>query len=357
MSEQEIRELVEGKKFLVTGGTGSIGSVIVKRLLSYKPQVLRILSNSENELFQLQQKLGREYKHTTRFLVGDIRDKDRILRAMKDIDIVFQAAALKHVPLCEYNPLEAVRTNVLGVSNVIQAAIENKVEKLVNISTDKAVYPVNIMGACKLLGERITSAFSSFSTDTILYSVRFGNVLGSRGSIFPIIEDNLLKGNPIPITDERMTRFIMTISQAVNLVIKTMLFAEGGETFVLKMPRLRIVDLIDAALDLLCEIHGKDRGSVKIKKIGIRVGEKLSESLLTPEELRYSLETDEMILIPSIEKTFGAQLASYEPNPRLETRPISFERYDSEDGPFLSKDEIKGILKSVLEKKESEASA
>jgi FlaA1/EpsC-like NDP-sugar epimerase len=344
--ENEIKKLIEGKNILVTGGTGSIGSQIVRSLLTYDPKVVRILSNSENELFSLQGELGL-YWRKTRYLVGDVRDKDRLLKAMKDIDYVFHAAALKHVPLCDYNPLDAILTNVIGTNNVIEAAVNSNVKKLINISTDKAVNPVNTMGACKLLGEKLISSTARSSPKTIMYSVRFGNVLGSRGSIIPTIKEKILKNESIPITDENMTRFIMTIPDAVKLVMQTILYGKGGEIFVLKMKKVKIIDLINVTAEYFCKKYNKNPDQVKIAPIGKRIGEKLSEALITLEEIEYSYETKEMILVPP-HPDLTAEESRYSPHPLLNAIPISIMDYDSNKGPYLTKGEIRAILDNIL---------
>ncbi|GAB4315727.1 MAG: SDR family NAD(P)-dependent oxidoreductase [Promethearchaeota archaeon] len=331
--------IFRGKKVLVTGGTGSIGSEIVKALLALDPDTVRIFTNSENELFNFQQELL-PFKEKTRFLIGDVRSKSRLRRALRDIDVVFHAAALKHVPLCEYNPFEAVKTNIMGTSNLINVASEVGVELLVNISTDKAVNPINVVGASKLLAEKLVSVAKFFTRDTVLYSVRFGNVLWSRGSLLPIIHEKILKGEKIPLTDEQMTRFVMTIPEAVQLVLKTTLHAKGGEVFVLKMPKVRVLDFIEAAADFFCEIHHLDRNSVEIEKIGKRPGEKLSEALLTPEESEIAYELEDLIVLPVIN--------FLNPDQPLEVPPQARKLasvYDSADGPFLTREEILRLLR------------
>jgi FlaA1/EpsC-like NDP-sugar epimerase len=193
--DKKLEDTFKDKKILVTGGTGCIGSEIVRNLLKYKPNVVRIFSNDEDATFQIIQELGRA--NNRRFLVGDIRDKERLMLAMENIDIVYHAAALKHVPLCEYNPFEAIKTNVLGTQNVIDAALENKVEKVINISTDKAVNPTKTMGATKLLAEKLTIDANYFKgkTKTIFSCVRFGNVAYSRGSVIPLFESQIRQKN------------------------------------------------------------------------------------------------------------------------------------------------------------------
>lgn len=283
--------MFKDKKILVTGGTGSIGSEIVRSLIPFHPGIIRVLSNDENGLFTLQQELG---KDGLRYLVGDIRDKDRVIRAMEDIDIVYHCAALKHVPLCEYNPFEAVKTNIIGTENVIEAAFTCGASKVVNISTDKAVNPINTMGATKLLTEKLIMEANNGKGDkkTIFSSVRFGNVIGSRGSVIPLWEDQIRQGKPVVITDPDMTRYMMTIPDAVALVFKATEMMTGGEIFVLKMPCIRLGDLADHV------INGRD---VTKMIIGLRPGEKMDEELMTPQEKKMAIETDSMFIIPFVQ--------------------------------------------------------
>ena len=215
--EQTLKKTFQGKEILVTGGCGSIGSEIVRQLLKYKPKRIKILDNNESGHFNLRQKIP---SSITRHLVGDIRDRDRIKKAMKGVDIVFHAAALKHVPICEYNPFEAVSTNVIGTQNMVDMAREEGVDKFLAISTDKAVNPINTMGATKLLSEKlVTITYGEYKTK--FSCVRFGNVLNSNGSVIPIFRDQIAKGGPVSITSEDMTRFFMSIDEAVNLVLKS----------------------------------------------------------------------------------------------------------------------------------------
>src|SRR3989344_4252764 len=227
-----MKDVFEGKDILVTGGCGSIGSEIVKQLLKYNPKKIRVMDNNESNLFYLGQELNTD---KVRLLIGDVRDRNRVYRAMKGVDIVFHAAALKHVPLCEYNPFEAVSTNVVGTENMISAAIDNGVEKFIGISTDKAVNPINTMGATKLLSEKIIIDTSLSEMRTKFCCVRFGNVLDSVGSVIPIFKKQIKNKGPLTITDKNMTRFFMTMPDAINLVLKASEITEGGEIFILKM--------------------------------------------------------------------------------------------------------------------------
>jgi UDP-N-acetylglucosamine 4,6-dehydratase len=285
------------KNILVTGGTGSIGSEIVRRLLESNPKVVRVLSNDENSLFSLQQEL--KDRTNVRFLVGDIRDKERLRKAVEGIDFIFHAAALKHVPLCEYNPFEAVKTNALGTQNLIEVTLEEKVSKFITISTDKAVNPVNVMGATKLLAERLTISANYYkgARETAFACVRFGNVLDSRGSVVPLFQEQIKKGGPLTITDPAMTRFVMTLPGAIELVLKAAEIARGGEIFIFKMSALRIGDLARAMVEQFAPGYGHDPAKIKIKVTGKRAGERAREVLITEEEAESARETADMLVI------------------------------------------------------------
>ncbi|UFT98889.1 polysaccharide biosynthesis protein [Radiobacillus kanasensis] len=288
--------MFKDKTILVTGGTGSIGSEIVRQLLNHNPKVIRIFSRDESKHFEFQQELS-EYKNV-RFLVGDIRDKERINYATKDVDIIFHAAALKHVPSSEYNPFEAVKTNVIGVQNVIEAAINNNVEKVVAISTDKVVNPTNTMGATKLLSERLISAAEHYkgNAKTVFSCVRFGNVMGSRGSVIPLFKRQIEEGRDVTLTDKRMTRFMMSIPQASKLVLKAAELSSGGEIYVLKMPVLYITELAETLLEDFNNKR-KSKSSSSIVETGIRPGEKIYEELMTIEESERAYDNDKMYAI------------------------------------------------------------
>lgn len=331
----------KNKKILVTGGTGSIGSEIVKRLLKKNVDVVRILSNDEDATFRMQQELGED--ENIRFLIGDVRDKERLRMAMKEIDIVYHAAALKHVPLCEYNPFEAIKTNVLGTQNIIDAALEENVEKIISISTDKAVNPVNTMGATKLLSERlmIDANFYKGWKKTIFSCVRFGNVVFSRGSVVPLFEKQIMSGGPVTVTDKSMTRFIMPISKAVEIVFKATEMQIGGEVFIFKMPVIRLDDLADVMIKELAPKYGYKPENIKIKTIGPRPGEKLYEELMTDVESRNALETKEMfIVLPQVEiPGLRTEEIMYS-----DAKKIQSKSYNSRDVPPLSRNEIRGLL-------------
>lgn len=292
-----MENIFKNKNIIVTGGTGSIGSEIVRRGLQYNPKVVRILSRDESKQFELEQEIGN--LENVRFLIGDVRDKDRLKRAFEDIDIVFHAAAMKHVPACEFNPFEAVKTNVMGTQNVIDAALENEVEKVIAISTDKAASPINTMGATKLLSEKliIDANFYKGHRKTVFSCVRFGNVMGSRGSVIPLFEKQIKSGGPVTVTDPEMTRFMMTIPQAVDLVFKATKIMHGSEIFIFKMPVIKLGDLAQVMIEHLAPIYGHKPEAIQIDTIGIRNGEKMYEHLMNEEEARYAYETENMFIV------------------------------------------------------------
>jgi UDP-N-acetylglucosamine 4,6-dehydratase len=274
---------------LITGGTGSFGKKFVEVIIQeYQPAKLIIYSR--DELKQHEMQIGGFDHPSLRYFIGDIRDLPRLRRAMQDVDIVVHAAALKQVPACEYNPMEAVKTNILGTSNVVDAAIDAKVEKVMALSTDKAVTPVNLYGATKLTAEKLVVASNAYAGDmqTRLSCVRYGNVVGSRGSVVPIFIDQREKGNKLTITDERMTRFWLSLEEGVRFVISNIEWMHGGEVFVPKLYSTRIVDLA-RAIAPGCELE----------VIGIRPGEKLHEIMISRDESRSTIELDEMFVVES----------------------------------------------------------
>lgn len=276
---------LDGKVILVTGGAGSFGQKFVEVVLrDHNPKSIRVYDN--RELAQVE--MERCFKdQRLRFLLGDVRDRNRLKRAMDGVDIVVHAAALKHVPVCEYNPIEAVRTNIDGAINVIDAAIDNRVQKVITISTDKAVQPVNLYGATKMVAENLFVQSNSYCGDksTIFSCSRYGNVVGSSGSVVPLFKEQKKKGE-LTITDERMTRFWITLEEGVNFVINCIGIMKGGEIFIPKIKSMKIVDLADAIAP----------EAVK-KIIGIRPGEKLHEMLFTEEESRHAKEFNDYFII------------------------------------------------------------
>jgi len=324
-------EYLKGRKVLVTGGTGSIGSEIVRQVLAESPSVVRIFSRDETKQYLLEEALGK--RPDVRYLVGDVREKDRLRRAMKDIEVVFHAAALKQVPSCEYNPFEAVKTNVVGTQNVIEAALEAGVGRVIAVSTDKAINPTSTMGATKLLSERLVATANAWATETVFACVRFGNVLNSRGSLVPLAKSQIERGGPVTLTDERMTRFMMPISEAVTLTLEAGQLAQGGEIFILKMPTLRIKDLLEVIIEEYAPAVRVEPSSVRLRKIGVRPGEKLEEELLTEEELPRTTEMERLLVVhPASSGVFNDKAA------------IREDLYRSSKAGYLSKEEILTLL-------------
>lgn len=283
----------KNKRILVTGACGTIGAELVHQLLTddlYEPEEVIGLDNNEGSLFFLdQQYLADQRAH---FYLADIRDLHEIRSKMRGIDIVFHAAAFKHVILCERSPEQAVNTNIRGVQNIIAAANANQVEKVIFTSSDKAVNPTNVMGTSKLMGERLMTAANSNKRGDgpVFASTRFGNVLGSSGSVIPIFHNQIARGGPITLTHPDMTRFVMSIKEAVRLVIDSASLARGGEVFITKMPVVRIADLAKAMIDELAPRYGRNPKEIKITKIGTKPGEKLYEELMSQEETRRGVE-------------------------------------------------------------------
>jgi len=334
-----LTSFLKGKKILVTGGTGSIGQSLVKKAILDGAKSVKVFSNDENSLFEMEEEYGLNKK--IQFVIGDIRDYDTVESLVKGIEIVFHAAALKHVDRCELYPFEAVMVNIIGTKHIVKSAIEEKVKKVISISTDKAVNPVGVMGATKLLAEKLISAETLHnSSGTIFSSVRFGNVFQTRGSILPRIEKQIRKGGPITLTDKRMKRFFMTKEDAVNLIINAAKISKGGETFVLKMPLLQLKDLFEAMKETLAPKYGFNPSSIKIKITGIRPGEKLTEYLLTNFEMEHVLETKDFFIIPSM---FENIVPSKYPGAR---RPKNILPYFQNLKP-LAKEDIKKFLKHI----------
>jgi FlaA1/EpsC-like NDP-sugar epimerase len=276
--ETQKASMFENKKICVFGGTGTIGTLIVEYLQTQHPNVIRIFANSENSIWEAQRKWSMHSNF--RYLVGDIRSLERVRIALKDIDYVFNAAAMKHVPFCEYNPMEAVETNVLGLNNIIQGCIERKVKKLLHISTDKACVPSTIMGNTKAIGERLIQIRWAQNPKTEMVAVRLGNVWNSRGSIIPIVDECKKNQKPVPITDLSMKRYFMQPEEVISFIMEA--FEKGGKGEIY-IPKLKLVDLIEV-------IRGRAGISYPYEVIGIRRGEKLTEELISTEELRYAEE-------------------------------------------------------------------
>ncbi len=335
-----VKETFEGKGILVTGGAGSVGREIVRHVLKYNPSVVRIFDMSEEGHINTMRNLKDHSR--VRFLLGDVRDKDRLTRAMEDIDIVFHTASLKDVLTCEYNPFEAVKTNISGTQNLIDAALENEVDRVVFTSSDKAVNPYNVMGATKLLAERLVTAANYYKghRKTVFFSVRFGNILGSMGSVLPLLIKQVQQGGPLTITDPQMTRFVLSMCQAVDLLSKALKVAKGGEIFIFKMPALRILDLAEVIIEEYCGKARLNKKKIKVDIIGRKPGEKLYEELMTEHEAKRSLDLEKMfVILPEI-----TELTHVSEFWQANAKPMELGSYRSDQTDILKKTGIKNLL-------------
>ena len=330
--------MFENKKILITGGTGSLGTALTKRLLNLNVNTIRIFSRNESKQILMESEIQSD---KIRYLIGDVRDLPRLEKALEGIDIVFHAAALKHVPVIEYNPFEAIKTNVIGTQNVIDACLKQNVETLVGISSDKAVSPLNTYGATKLLMEKLlTTAQNYLDIDkyrTKFLAVRYGNVLGSSGSVLPKFVSQIKKKQKITITDPNMTRFSLTMDEALDFILKSTSIGKGTEVFVPKLKAYSINGLKESLFELL-ENTGE-------KIISLRPGEKMHETLLNSDELRYVWELDDKYVLFNSAKQEDEIENSY---PKIKKLEIS-NAYSSNTVEKLTKDELnKIILKSKL---------
>jgi len=335
-------DFYEDKILLIAGGVGSIGRELIINSLKLNPRSIRVLDNNETGLFELDQELN---SNKLRFFIGDIRDKNRLKRAIEGADVVFNAAALKHVPLCEYNPFEAVKTNVIGTQNLIDVAMDEEIDKFITISTDKSVNPHSVMGATKLLAERLTISANYYKGErkTAFSCVRFGNVLGTRGSVVPLFHDQLKNEKRITVTDPDMTRFIMSVSQAVKLVLRVARISVGGEIFILKMPALKVYDLAEALISQHSKKMGIDANEVSIHIIGKRPGEKLHEELMTIDESCNAYENDEYYVVLPKDYVLDDVQQDVYGNVKL-AHEIN---YSSNIVNQLNKDEISALIKEL----------
>ena len=295
--------VLDNKSILITGGTGSFGHQMIIELMQYKPKLIRIFSRDEDKQHNLKQELlESSILDKIQFVIGDVRDYDRMYSVTKDMDIIFHAAALKQVPSVEAHPYEAVKTNIIGAYNVVTAAVARKVSKVIAVSTDKAVKPVNAMGMTKALQEKLILSDEITKDKTTFCCVRYGNVLGSRGSVIPLWDQRLEQNKPLPITHPDMTRFMLTLSQAIDLVFYSLKNGKGGEIFVKKAPATKMVTLARAYAELKT---GKK--NYPLEYIGIRAGEKIDEVLVSEEEMRRVSEKKDHFVIKReslIDKTF-----------------------------------------------------
>ncbi len=321
----------DGQTVLVTGGTGSFGRKFIQIVLQ-EAEPKKLIIFSRDELKQHEMRVSGFDQANLRYFIGDVRDVERLRRAMQGVDVVVHAAALKQVPACEYNPIEAIMTNIMGAKNVIDAALDAGVKKVLALSTDKAVNPINLYGATKLAAEKLFVQSNAYSGvgGTLFSCVRYGNVIGSRGSVVPLFLKQRENGH-VTLTDRRMTRFWLTLEQGVRFVIVCIDQMRGGEVFVPKIPSMKILDLVQAiAPD--CEM----------RDIGIRPGEKLHEILVSDDEARQTIETDDMFVIQPAHPWWSTENAI-----QGRTLPSGF-RYTSDNNPqWLSVPELQNLIKDV----------
>ena len=339
-----MNNLWKGKKVLITGVCGTVGCELVRQLSSFDCSEIVGIDNNETELFFISQKFNEN--QNIEFFLCDMRDREGLIRASRGIDIILHAAALKHVVLCEKSPRDAVATNIDGMMNIIDAAQINGVERVIFTSTDKAVNPTNVMGTTKLMGERLITAANAHRRnehDTIYASTRFGNVLGSRGSVIPLFKKQIEKGGPLTLTDVDMTRFIMTLRDAVSLVLDSTFMARGGDVFVTKMPVIQISDLAEIMIEILAPQYGYDPKKISIKIIGSKPGEKMYEELLSDEEVRRTIELEQFFaVIPAFKGIYHSIDYDYESIIDKEVdRP-----YNSAIETTMSRDELKKYILS-----------
>jgi UDP-glucose 4-epimerase len=320
------------KTLLITGGTGSFGNAVLNRFLKTDIGEIRIFSRDEKK----QDDMRHQYKdEKIKFYIGDVRDIDSLRSAMQGVDYVFSAAALKQVPSCEFYPLEAVKTNVYGTANTIDASIQNGVKKVVVLSTDKAVYPINAMGMSKAMMEKVMVAKSRNLSmhETVLSGTRYGNVMASRGSVIPLFVDQIFNNKPITITNPNMTRFMMSLENAVDLVLFAFSNSKQGDIFVQKSPASTIQDLAEALIDIF-------NAKTEIKTIGTRHGEKVYESLLSKEEAVRAIDLGNYYRVPADSRDLNYANYFEKGNEKIET----IDEYNSHNTYRLNKDELKKLL-------------
>ncbi len=331
--------VLNGKSILITGGTGSFGKKFVETILARYPQVTRLAIYSRDELkqFEMSQVFSPTEYPQLRYFIGDVRDRDRLSRAMEGIDIVVHAAALKHVPVCEYNPFEAIKTNILGAENVIEAAIDRGVSQVVALSTDKAAAPINLYGATKLASDKLFVAANRFAGghDIKFSVVRYGNVMGSRGSVIPFFLDKRESG-VLPITDERMTRFNISLEEGVELVLFALQNMWGGEIFVPKIPSYRITDVAEA----VCPTCEK-------QVVGIRPGEKLHEEMITETDALSTVEFEKYFVILPAMKLWDVDAFMAQFDGALCSS--GFHYSSGENSEWLSVDELRDLIRAHVD--------
>ena len=329
--------ILTNKTILITGGTGTFGKAFASEVLTKYPDVAKIIIYSRDEFKQFEMGQLREFKDNPkmRYFVGDVRDRERLYRAFDGVDMVIHAAALKQIPSCEYNPFEAIKTNVNGAQNVIDAAIDRGVSRVVALSTDKACQPINLYGATKLCSDKLFIAGNSYTGDkkTKFSAVRYGNVMGSRGSIVPFFKDLVASGSKsLPITDDRMTRFWLRLDQAVELVIYALENMSGGELYVKKIPSIKITDLAKAIAP-----------NLPIEIVGIRPGEKIHEKMISSDDARNTLELEGHYIIQPNFHWWEKRNKALKGKPV----PINFEYHSGNNDKWLTVEEIRKLLANL----------
>jgi len=328
--------MLNGKSILITGGTGSFGKKFTESIIKDYPEIERIVIFSRDEYKQFVMSNMPQFKDSKklRYFIGDVRDKERLLRAFDGIDIVVHAAALKQVPACEYNPFEAVKTNVIGAQNIIDAAIDKNVKRVVALSTDKACSPINLYGATKLCSDKLFIAGNVYvgSKDTRFSVVRYGNVAGSRGSVIPFFKNLIENGTKeLPITDMKMTRFWLKLEQAVEMVISGLETMEGGELYVKKIPSMKMTELAKAMAP-----------NLPIKEVGIRPGEKIHEMMISSEDARNTIEFDKYyIILPDLD---GIEPSGNHKGKRV---PDGFEYHSGNNTEWLSIEQMRKLIDEI----------
>ena len=336
--------MLSGKKILITGGTGSFGKSFIEHVLKqFNPKKLVIYSRDEQKQFLAQKNwTGKKYS-CLRFLIGDIRDTKRLTFAMNDdIDIVIHAAAMKHVPIAEYNPFEVVKTNIIGAQNVIEAAFENNVEKVIALSTDKASSPINLYGASKLTSDKLFIAANNYvgKRSTKFSVVRYGNVMGSKGSVIPILLEEKRKKGIFSITDQNMTRFNITMAESIDFILFCLKKMQGGEIFVPKIPSYRLIDLVRAV---------SESSNPKINLIGIRPGEKMHEEMISVNDALNTIEFENYyVIVPSSYTTKWSYKRYLTENKSAKKCPQGFSYSSENNKKFLTIKEIKNLIKNNL---------
>ena len=351
LSDMTMKNFYKNKKILITGAAGTVGEEMVRQLYALGPAELRLMDNNESEVFFLME----EYKsNNVHCFLGDVRDSEKTRKLADSIDIIIHSAAFKHVILSEHNPFDVVQTNIIGVENIIRAASACNVKNVLFTSSDKAVNPTNVMGTSKLMGERLITAANAVRNNgkAIFSSTRFGNVIGSRGSVVPLFIKQIKSGGPVTITDKRMTRFIMTIEEAARLVLKSVVISKGGEVFVTKMPVVKIPDLAEVMIDILAPKYGYKPSDIKTVEIGVKPGEKFYEELMSEEEVTRSMELKDMFVITPAFKAIYHSIKYDYPDTVSDKANKS---YISADEKALDKKELKRYLieHKVLEKIEN----